>query len=412
MILMICTILGPQFIYQIRPYTFYISGFTIGLIVITTFLPVVVLPSAHIRLSHLLLLILGFVVGFHVDWGVIQYFVIGGMIAYLVIYLLAERCAWSIQVSSSVLTLICLSVFVLFCKPLKHFEIQRNYEDQVVYERETQYHKLVITQWQRDHWFFIDQLKNICSIDEYLFYEPMAHSAFQVNHEIKDVLVIGGENGCLVRELLKYDHVDEIRIAAYDKVLLQLGHSNRYFTSMNDSAFHQRKVQVVDENMMDFLLTDDHRYDAIFIDLPDPRSIETNQFYTTEFYNLPAKMLKQRGVLVTQAGSPYFATRAFYAIGKTIRECGFDALPIHNQVLTLGEWGWYVCSKDLNEHEIKTRITDFVKTDIPTKWWNQEAASMVTSFGKTYADTLNLGINTLDNPLVFQYYLKGNWEMY
>jgi spermidine synthase len=122
-------------------------------------------------------------------------------------------------------------------------------------------------------------------------------------------------------------------------------------------------------------------------------------------------MLQKDGVMVTQAGSPYFATQAFFSIGHTLGKSGFHALPIHNQILTLGEWGWYVCSADKDEAIMKNQIADYKKTEIPTKWWNREAAQLVTAFGKTYEDTLSVQINTLDNPLVYQYYLKGNWDM-
>jgi spermidine synthase len=123
------------------------------------------------------------------------------------------------------------------------------------------------------------------------------------------------------------------------------------------------------------------------------------------------ELLQDGGLMCTQAGSPYFATEAFYSIGQTIQTVGFHALPIHNQVLTLGEWGWYVCSSELMEEEIKSAILNAGEVPVPTKWWNPEAALLVTSFGKTYSDTLNIQVNSLENPLVYQYYLKGNWDM-
>ena len=117
------------------------------------------------------------------------------------------------------------------------------------------------------------------------------------------------------------------------------------------------------------------------------------------------------GVMITQAGSPYFATQAFYAIGQTIKSAGFDILPIHNQVLTLGEWGWYICSVSQDQGTMKEKILSSNEMDVSTRWFNQEAAFLITAFGKTYFDTLNVGINSIDNPLVHQYYLKGNWVM-
>jgi spermidine synthase len=239
----------------------------------------------------------------------------------------------------------------------------------------------------------------------------MVHSAFKVNENIQKVLVIGGENGCLIREVLKYDNISQIDVVSYDSLLRKLGQSNSIFIRINENSYQNEKVNIIHEYLLDYVSSSDEKYSAIFIDLPDPRSIETNQYYTLDFYTFLKNLLQQEGVLVTQAGSPYFATEAFYSIEKTLNHSGLFTLPIHNQILTLGEWGWFICSKELVEAEIKQRVIHGKKFSVATKWWNREAARLVTSFGKTYSDTLNVGINSLENPLVYQYYLKGNWNM-
>jgi spermidine synthase len=115
--------------------------------------------------------------------------------------------------------------------------------------------------------------------------------------------------------------------------------------------------------------------------------------------------------MITQAGSPYFATQAYTSIGETIRNAGLSALPLHNQILTLGEWGWYLCAKRISEDEIKSKLISPMVYPVATRWFDDEATSLISSFGKTYIDTMDVGINTLNNPLVYQYYLKGNWKL-
>ena len=80
-------------------------------------------------------------------------------------------------------------------------------------------------------------------------------------------------------------------------------------------------------------------YDVMIIDLPDPKSADLSRLYTREFYQLCARHLRPQGVLITQAGSPYFATRAFQCIDRTLQHAGFQTQPLHNQVVTMGEWG-------------------------------------------------------------------------
>jgi spermidine synthase len=409
----ICIIcwLGPQFLYQVRPYTFFISGITIGLAAIMA--AACILPDGNITIAlpnKIFMMLLGYLVGLQVPLPVLQMVAAGLLLIIIIHYIIRmERRTGFVAVILGTYVL-SMGLFIRFSSPILFFEEQSTYEDKVLFATETQYHNLVVTRWHDDHWFFIDQLKNVSSIDEYLYYEPMVHSLFSLNDQIEKVLVLGGENGCLIREVLKFPAVTQIHVVHYDSTLGSLGRNNHFFTSMNLGALNDEKVTPIADDLLDYISGSSRKYDAIFIDLPDPRTIETNQFYTLEFYRLIGELLENNGVMITQAGSPYFASEAFYTIGETIRAAGFHTLPMHNQILTLGEWGWYVGSVEWTEQTLKEKIIS-AKPMADTRWWNSEAARMVTSFGKTYLDSITVEINTLENPLVYQYYLKGNWDM-
>jgi len=301
--------------------------------------------------------------------------------------------------------------FSFFSRQLVYFPEQRSYEDKVLYSANTQFHKLIITQWQEDYWVFIDDLKNLSSIDDFLFYEPMAHSVFNVGNQISDVLVIGGENGCLIREIVKHKEVKQVDVLSYDTLMRNIAKNVPILADINQDAYSHKQTNIINEDLIEYLSSSSKKYDAIFIDLPDPRSIETNQYYTREFYLLVQQSLNDKGLMITQAGSPYFATSAFLSVGETIKNAGFHTLPLHNQILTLGEWGWYLCSLDLSEGSIKEKLLENHRPNVDTRWYNQEAVGLLASFGKADMDTLVPKINTLENPIVYRYYLKGNWDL-
>ncbi len=403
---------GPQFIYWIRPFTFYISGIAIGTILIF------VLASNAIHFSrsgryylYYPVFLLGYQIGNLIQPEILQYIIFSLAVLTVGYTLFFVSFSYISRILVAGTLILSTILFFRISVPIVFYEEQHNYEDKVILTAETQYHHLVITQWHKDYWFFIDGLKNISSIDEYLYYEPMAHSVFKIAEKIQDVLVIGGENGCLIREIDKWEQVGQIDVISYDTLLRNLGVGNPYFTTMNKGSYALKKVQIIHEELLGYLSDAVKKYDAIFIDLPDPRSIETNQYYTIEFYELIINRLNRNGIMITQAGSPYFATQAFYAIGGTIEAVGFDTLPIHNQVLTLGEWGWYICSMDWERDWMKERLLRPTEMPVETKWFNNDATKLITAFGKPYYDTLQVGINSLENPSVYQYYLKGNWNL-
>jgi spermidine synthase len=121
-------------------------------------------------------------------------------------------------------------------------------------------------------------------------------------------------------------------------------------------------------------------------------------------------------LVITQAGSPYYAAKAFNCIDKTMREAGFATVPLHNQVITLGEWGWIFGAKDGNSEKLTRALKslDFENPKIETRWINHDAMTLVTSFGKTLFedDTIGIEINKIHNPVLYKYYLDGKWEFY
>ncbi len=123
------------------------------------------------------------------------------------------------------------------------------------------------------------------------------------------------------------------------------------------------------------------------------------------------RMLRPHGIIVTQSGSPYFATKAFICIERTMQAAGLTTVPIHNQVLTMGEWGWTIGSRD----RISKESVQNVKLNVPTRWLDHDALQLITSFGKGYyvgADTADVQINTVHAPFLQKYYLEGNWSFY
>lgn len=311
-----------------------------------------------------------------------------------------------------------------FYPELRFYESQKDFEDKVVYATTSENYDITVTQWMHDYWLYLNKLKNLSTIDEFLYYEPFAHTAANLSHPEK-VLILGGENGCLLRELLKYKSINEIDIVPYDTTLLWVCRSFHPLIKMNRNSFDDNRVRILNvpvltyitgQNEMKSVEMDSHhdykkKFDLIAADLPDPRDLEKNQFYTLDFYNYLKKLLNPQGIMITQAGSPYFATKAFLSIEETIRSSGFHILPIHNQILTLGEWSWIIASMNRSGLELKEDLMHADFSEIKTRWLNKEALLLLTSFGKDYIKTDSIEINTLENPVVYKYYLEGNWEL-
>jgi spermidine synthase len=299
-------------------------------------------------------------------------------------------------------------------QPIIQFGEQKKYKDKIVYSEQSKYQKIVITQWKDKFWLFINGNQQLSSFDEEMYHEPLVHPAMSLTKTPHNILVLGGGDGCAVREILKYPDVKKITLVDLDPAMTNLGKTHPILTEMNGNALSNSKVELINTDGYNYIENTDEMYDVIMIDLPDPKTIEMGRLYSYEFYSKCYRHLRKYGIIVTQAGSPYFAPKAFACIDKTMQKAGFSTTPLHNQVVTLGEWGWVLGAKNISKDNLKKELTNLQFSSVETKWINNEAMSLITSFGKDYfeADSLVIEVNEIHNPVLYKYYLNGTWDVY
>ncbi|GLB53083.1 polyamine aminopropyltransferase 1 [Neptunitalea chrysea] len=329
---------------------------------------------------------------------------------------------WKLFSSSDKKTFIPSGIFVLIvlvgglfmAKPIIQFGEQAKYKDKVIFQKQTTYQRIVMTQWKDDYWLYLNGNQQLCTRDEVMYHEPLVHPAMTLHPHPAKVLVLGGGDGCAVREILKYPTVESVKLIDLDPEMTKLGQTSPVLTKLNQNSLNNEKVTIVNTDGFQYIQKDTDTYDVIIIDLPDPRTVELGRLYSQEFYEMCYRQLRPQGVIITQAGSPYFATKAFQCIETTMAAAGFTTVPIHNQVVTMGEWGWSLGQKQSPYPDLQSTLRR-VHFSVPTQWIDNEAMQLITSFGKdTYwlKDTEGVEVNSIHHPVLYQYYLKGNWDLY
>ena len=339
------------------------------------------------------------------------------MVACLLIYIL-----WSSlesKLKRQLMAMISVVLVVIGLGALKADDIidfgeELRYKDRVIFSEQTRYQRIVITQSQEDFWLFINGNQQLSSIDEVMYHEPLVHPVMGLLNAPKHILVLGGGDGGAVREILKYPSVEKITLVDLDPKMTELGQTHEWLVSMNQNALNHEKVEIINSDGFTWLETQKTFFDAVIIDLPDPKTIELGRLYSYEFYKLCYNRLRPHGVIITQAGSPYYAARAFNCIDITLEEAGFTTAPLHNQVVTLGEWGWVLGAKEVEKEKLKAALQSLRFTDVETRWINHEAMTLITSFGKKVFpdDDKAVEVNRIHNPVLYKYYLNGKWDLY
>ena len=222
---------------------------------------------------------------------------------------------------------------------LTRFAESTLYADQVVFARDSQYQRIVLTAWRDDLRLFLNGNLQFSSRDEHRYHEALVHPGLASLPGARRALVLGGGDGMAVREILRYPDV-EVTVVDLDPAITDLFRTHPTLTALNDSALLSPRVRVVNADAFVWLGETEELFDFVVADLPDPSTYQLGKLYTTAFYRLVARRMSRGGRFVVQSTSPMFAPRAYWSIAATLREAGFEIWPYHAYVPSFGEWGF------------------------------------------------------------------------
>ncbi len=124
----------------------------------------------------------------------------------------------------------------------------------------------------------------------------MAALVLAQNPEAKNLLLIGGGIGSLVKALLQYPIR---RLDVVEPDLWALDIARTYMTRDELDALDENRVHVIIGDGRFYVnRLKERRYDAIICLVPDPVSSFWNRYYTEEFFQAASKALAQKGILV------------------------------------------------------------------------------------------------------------------
>ena len=116
--------------------------------------------------------------------------------------------------------------------------------------------------------------------DEFIYDEMVTHVPMAVHPHVKDVLIIGGGDGGVAKELLQYDSVEHIDVVEVDKMFVDV--SRQFFPEVA-CALEDERVTIHYDDGLRFLRGKKGRYDLIINDSTDPFG-HTEGLFTKEFY--------------------------------------------------------------------------------------------------------------------------------
>lgn len=212
-----------------------------------------------------------------------------------------------------------------------------------LHHEQTNFQELVIVetpQWGR--LLALDGFFQTNDVDEFVYHEMGAHVPLFTHAAPKRVLVIGGGDGGMVREVVKHPGVEHVDLVEIDGRVIET--CREYFPRISVALTGNPKVHVHVEDGIKWVQEHEAEYDVIIIDSSEPVGPGEGLF-TPEFYANVYKCLTGDGIMVAQTESPWtnahVIERAFGGISKSfpitrLYTCAVPTYPTGLWSFTLG----------------------------------------------------------------------------
>jgi len=246
--------------------------------------------------------------------------------------------------------------------------------NRLLYQGRSNFQKIKFLETQRfGTALILDGVIQTTTGDEFIYHEMMSHIPMFSHPNPQYVLIIGGGDGGVLREVLKHKTVKKVTLVEIDKKVIE--YSQKYLKSITKDSFSSSKLELVIGDGAEFVKGKKAIYDVAIIDSPDPigpaKVLFQKKFYT-DIYNI----LKSNGIMVRQSGSTFLQKdelKKNYRLLSNIFPC--------NAVYTAsiptyigGLFSFIFSSKkiDPSKLNIKNIRNKYQKAKIKTKYYNPE----------------------------------------
>ncbi|MDU8946171.1 polyamine aminopropyltransferase [Ovoidimarina sediminis] len=174
---------------------------------------------------------------------------------------------------------------------------------EVLYDSETEHQRLrVFENGTFGRVLTLDDVVQTTEGDNFIYHEMMAHVPIFAHGSASRVLIVGGGDGGMAREVLRHQNVSHVTMVEIDAGVVEF--SKAYLPMLSQGAFDDSRLDLVIADGADFIRSTSGGYDVIIVDSTDPIG-PGEVLFTDTFYAHAKRALAPEGILVTQNGVPF-----------------------------------------------------------------------------------------------------------
>ena len=171
-----------------------------------------------------------------------------------------------------------------------------------IHSEKTEYQDLLIADtYEYGKVLMLDGAYQLTEKDEFCYSEMMAHVPLCAHKNPENVLIIGGGDGAIMREVLKHECVKKCTLIDIDKRVKEC--SEKYLPFAGNS-FSNPRADFKCMDAMKFIRETSEKFDVVIVDSTDPVDFAAGLFQAN-FYNDVKKIMKPDAMFSELTESPF-----------------------------------------------------------------------------------------------------------
>ncbi len=246
--------------------------------------------------------------------------------------------------------------------------------DERLYEARTDHqHLLIFKNRSFGRVLALDGVIQTTEADEFIYHEMMVHVPVLAHGDVRRVLIIGGGDGAMLREVLRHRTIQQVIQVEIDQSVIDL--CRQYLPNHSKGAFEDSRAHIVIDDGLHFLQQTHERFDVILTDSTDPDG-PAEKLFSQPYYAACKACLAPGGVLVTQNGVAFLqldevrsSARHFEAL---FQDWHFFTAAVPTYAGGIMAFGWASDNPELRQQDVKTLEQRFSQSGIASRYYTPD----------------------------------------
>ncbi|MEZ9234643.1 polyamine aminopropyltransferase [Shewanella sp. 10N.286.52.A9] len=206
--------------------------------------------------------------------------------------------------------------------------------------------------------------------DEFVYHEMMTHVPIIAHGDAKKVLIIGGGDGGMLRQVLKHKHVEQVTMVEIDANVVEM--CKTYFPQHSQGAFDDDRVSLVIDDGMHFIEQCQQQFDVIISDCTDPIG-PGEVLFSSAFYENCKRCLTEKGIFVAQNGVAFMQPEELQdtvrRLSPYVKDCWFYNAAVPTYIGGTMAFAWATDDVSARELDLTSLKQRFEKANISTQYY-------------------------------------------